>query len=224
AQKGSSEAARISRLVVPSQNTYSIILSDGTKVVLNANSELEFAETFSSANREVTLKGEGYFEVTKDPSKAFIVHANGVNVRVYGTKFNINGFEKENITTFLLEGSVSVSTDDSAPVRMKPMQVAKNNIVTKQQIVTNVTNADKYLSWMSNNFIFHATPVSEVVTMIENWYGIRFAELSKECRETLVSGGFSRSTKLGEMLIAIQNSINGKIYYENNQYHINLNQ
>ncbi|UZJ66049.1 FecR family protein [Sphingobacterium sp. KU25419] len=82
-------------LVVPKGGYYKLELSDGTKVWINAMSRLKFPESFGSGERKVQLEGEAYFEVSKDPDRPFIVQANGTDVKVLGTHFNVDAYNKK---------------------------------------------------------------------------------------------------------------------------------
>ena len=105
----SSKAATINQIVVPFGRRHSITLSDGTRVQLNSGSRLIFPAGFSGKNREVYLKGEGYFEVFKNPNQPFIVKTNVMDIKVLGTIFNISAYEDEqNAYAVLVEGKVAV--------------------------------------------------------------------------------------------------------------------
>ena len=82
-------------LTTPKGGKYEVLLSDGSRVWLNAASSLHYPALFSGGGRRVELTGEGYFEVKHDPSKPFIVNANGTEVQVLGTHFNINAYSDE---------------------------------------------------------------------------------------------------------------------------------
>ncbi len=95
------------KLTTARGSQYQLILADGSKVWLNAESSLRFPATFISSQREVELTGEAYFEVSKNKEKPFMVKVGGMQVEVLGTHFNVNGYTEENdIVTSLLEGSV----------------------------------------------------------------------------------------------------------------------
>ena len=99
------------KLTTPVGGEYSLVLSDGTKVFLNADSELKYPVEFSDGKRIVDLKGEAYFEVHKDSLRPFIVRMNGAEVTVLGTSFNVNNYgEDTEIYTTLVNGSVRVSS------------------------------------------------------------------------------------------------------------------
>ena len=99
------------KLTTPVGGEYSLVLSDGTKVFLNADSELKYPVEFSDGKRIVDLKGEAYFEVHKDSLRSFIVRMNGAEVTVLGTSFNVNTYGDDGqIYTTLVNGSVRVSS------------------------------------------------------------------------------------------------------------------
>src|SRR4030042_4196381 len=104
-----------------------VTLSDGTKVWLNAGSKLKYPMNFSEASREVNLEGEAYFDVVRMKDKLFIVKTSDINIKVYGTKFNVKSYPEENIIqTTLVEGSLSVeplwNREGKEPVYLKPNQ------------------------------------------------------------------------------------------------------
>ena len=96
-------------LTVPVGAEYNLVLSDGTKVYLNAGSELRFPVAFVGDVREVYLNGEGYFEVAKDSTKTFKVHAADMTAIVLGTSFNVKAYSDQgHAETTLEEGHVRV--------------------------------------------------------------------------------------------------------------------
>ncbi len=99
----------LNEITVPYGRKTAVVLADGTKVWLNAGSHFAFPQKFDEGKREVFLEGEGYFEVTKNKDQPFIVSTQNIDVKVFGTKFNISAYPSDNFCeTILLEGSVSV--------------------------------------------------------------------------------------------------------------------
>ena len=164
----------------PRGGQYQFVLPDGTKVFLNAESEISFPSTFNSNTRSVSLKGEGYFEVTKNPGKPFIVTVTGQQqVKVLGTRFNITAYPNESIKTTLAEGSVQLTGLSSnhpskviaknQPVILKPDQQAtllSTGFGVKQ------VRAKNQIAWKDGLFVFRQTPLSEALTQIARWYNI----------------------------------------------------
>lgn len=112
-------------ITVPKEGKYQLVLSDGTKVWLNAASSLRFPAAFTGKERKVELTGEGYFEAAKNKEMPFHVDASKVGITVLGTHFNVKAYgEGEDMETTLLEGSVRV-TNDNKEVLLKPGEQAK---------------------------------------------------------------------------------------------------
>lgn len=101
------------RIYVPFGETKDVKLSDGTKVKLNAGSTFTYPEVFSASSREVTLKGEGFFEVQKNPKRPFLVHTDKFIVKVLGTVFNVKAYATDKkVETTLLSGKILVELND----------------------------------------------------------------------------------------------------------------
>lgn len=156
-----------------------LTLSDGTRVWLNAESEIRYPVVFTAGQREVEMKGEAYFEVAKDAEKPFIVQSNGAAVQVTGTHFNVNAYTDEpalNVT--LLEGGVKVSKENNT-VLLKPgeqAQVAGNISVNAHPDVEQV------MAWKNGIFSFNGTDIYTAMRQISRWYDvdIRFNDDIKE--------------------------------------------
>jgi len=115
-------------IVVPLGAKSQVTLSDGTKVWLNAGSKLRYPVNFLKDTREVYLEGEAFFDVTKSHKRLFVVKTSKLNVKVYGTQFNVKSYPEENIIqTTLVRGSVAIETNDKSNKRtvfLKPNQSA----------------------------------------------------------------------------------------------------
>ncbi len=111
----------IHTLKIPRGMNQQLTLTDGTKVWLNAESTLEYPETFEGKpNREVYLKGEAYFEVTKDTEHPFRVKTDALETLVLGTSFNVRAYSKEDTQVTLVEGSVKVSDKHQGELHLQP--------------------------------------------------------------------------------------------------------
>ncbi len=151
----------------------SFLLEDGTEIWLNASSSLTIDKNYNNKERKVYLNGEAWFNVAKNKQKPFIVIADNITVKVYGTKFNISSYKWDNIIkTNLEEGRISLSTENSQPVFMNPGdEIAYNK---KEQSIAYKTNSDiKWSSWKFNILRFEDTPLPIAVRKIEVFYGIK---------------------------------------------------
>jgi ferric-dicitrate binding protein FerR (iron transport regulator) len=140
-------------------------------VWLNASSSLKYPTTFASSNRTVELKGEGYFEIAKDKTKAFIVRlSDGSEVKVFGTHFNIMAYENENTADVtLLEGSVEITNGKNVQ-KLTPGQQGK--ITSSKIILANSVDTDQVIGWKNGEFIFRDADIQSVMKQVARWYDV----------------------------------------------------
>jgi hypothetical protein len=164
-----SETPSQNLLVVPRGGQYKLVLPDGTKVWLNAESSLSYPTAFTGAERKVQLTGEGYFEVTKNKEQPFIVESSGNSIKVLGTQFNINSYGDENaFTATLVEGSVQISRGNISKM-MKPGEQAK---VEDDKIDVMQVDTKEAIAWKEGEFVFRDAPVTSVVRQVCRWYDL----------------------------------------------------
>ena len=159
----------------PRGGQYQVVLSDGSKVWLNAAASLRFPTSFTGNEREVELTGEGYFEVAHNAAKPFKVTVNGVEVQVLGTHFNINAYSDEaTINTTLLEGSVKVEKG-SASKTIRPgeqAQIENDDQSLNPKIKVQDIDVDAVVAWKNGRFIFHGNNIQSVMRQLARWYDI----------------------------------------------------
>ncbi|WP_293300406.1 FecR family protein [Pedobacter sp. UBA4863] len=162
-RKGTALANEVITLAIPKGKTYAIVLADGTSVKINSASVLKFPLVFSGKTREVELDGEAYLEVAKN-AKPFIVKTPEMDVKVLGTKFNVNTYPGNDAQTSLIEGSVAISNNDhTKEFLIKPGQAAvkrANNLIAIENFST-----DKVLSWLGGTYYFSNMPLREIVNI-----------------------------------------------------------
>ncbi|MBN8854588.1 MAG: hypothetical protein BGO55_21905 [Sphingobacteriales bacterium 50-39] len=164
-------------LTTPRGRRTSVLLSDGTRVWLNAASSIRYPTVFSGKNRTVEVSGEAYFEVAKGPAMPFIVRTMGsssrlpVEIQVLGTSFNITAYsDDDEISTTLTEGSVKV-INGAAAVLMAPGQqmVAKD----KGKLEPNPgVDVEKVVAWKDGYFLFHNDDLPTIMKQLSRWYDI----------------------------------------------------
>ena len=157
-------------LVTPLGGRLTIVLADGTKVWMNSGSTLVFPNVFSTSEREVTITGEAYFQVSKNEHQPFIVHTNKTQIKVLGTEFNINAYanEEENVTT-LIEGSIQLQTSNTTQRVFPGQQVIMNqdsDMTVKKADIETIT------AWKDNNFIFKNQNIKTIMKEISRWYDV----------------------------------------------------
>lgn len=148
------------------------LLPDGTRVCLNAASSLSFGRSFGRKWRDITLDGEGFFEVAGDASKPFRVHAGNVTVTVKGTVFNVRNYSDEpNITVSLLEGSVLLT----APADEALMKPGTSAVVSRSNGTIRIEQAASTVSdWTKGKIVFSDKTIPEILGYVERSYGVHF--------------------------------------------------
>lgn len=181
-------------LVVPAAHFFAVTLSDGTKVWVNANSELRFPSRFSGRERRVELKGEAYFEVAQQ-EKPFLVKSRGMETRVLGTHFNVNAYNQTPSTT-LLEGRVAVRYGP----QQKELIPGQKAMITVDGIQIDPANVRKAVAWKDNIFQFKGDNIVEIAQQLKNWYNLEVSLLEDVSLTKTYSGEISRDVKLSEVL------------------------
>lgn len=162
--------AKYNTISTPRGGQYQLLLADGTKIWLNANSSLTFPTAFPGATRKVKLTGEAYFEVAKDKSKAFFVETAQTQVRVLGTHFNIMAYADESSQqTTLLEGAVELSKGIEKSV-LKPGQQARTTDSSGQISLRDLENATEAIAWKNGYFQFEKSDLHSLMRQISRWY------------------------------------------------------
>ena len=191
------------RLITPKGGEYTIMLADGTKVWVNAATEIRYPVKFAGKERRVRLEGEAYFEVTKDTTRPFIVEANGMEVKVYGTQFNVNTRRDDQIQTTLVEGSVSVKPKGLAEVMLKPNQQAVFNKLAGRVTVRDV-DVLSYVAWQRGNYYFENKSIGEILDELSLWYDIQVFFMNNEVRNEWFSGYLPRYEEINGLLSLIE--------------------
>ena len=183
----------------PAATTTLVTLSDGTRVMLNANSTLEYPASFDDAEvREVRLKGEAHFEVTKNPHRPFVVKAGEMQTQVLGTIFDVKAYRKDAPKVTLMQGKVKVSNADTE-VEMRPGQTA-----TLQADKIVVSKASSSASdWLEGDFDMDQVTLAEAMSDIGAWYNKTVVFQSQANMGKLIHFRFSRRASLQEIITAL---------------------
>lgn len=147
-------------------------LSDGTIGWLNSNSSVKYNGSFS-ADRQVTLKGEAFFDVAKDEKRPFVVNTEEIVVTALGTRFNIASYEDEkNVEVVLEEGKLIFSDKEmNKSYTMKPNDLVKYD-KTHKDFSTEVVEPNKYVSWTEGKLVFRNDPVDVIARRLARWYNV----------------------------------------------------
>ncbi len=195
-------------LETPPGSEYSLILSDGSEIMLNAGSRLKYPVVFLGETREVELEGEAYFKVAASKTSQFIVRTSNMLVKAYGTVFNVSAYQDQHIKqTTLVEGSVGISLEnnhDPSEIRIVPGQQFSYDREIKRPEVKEV-NIEQFIAWTKGMFVFENAPVENILTSMARWYDFGFEfenEDLKDQRFTLSLDRYENAEKILEMISA----------------------
>lgn len=204
------KAILYTKIEVPRGQRIYMTLPDGTQAWLSPRSVIKIPNEFSKDERSVELDGEGFFSVTKDVARPFVVKTEHYNIKVLGTKFNVFAYsESDRFETNLVEGRVQVSNtihpDESVTLNPNEMVMLSNNRLVKS--IASFNN-EEYLE--SGIFYFSNKKFSEILDYLTLWYNVKF-EIKNSARiDQYVSGKFRQSDDIERILKALQG-----VYYFN---------
>jgi len=178
-------------------------LADGTKVWLNSGSQLQFPNCFSGDKREVMLKGEAFFEVTKNEKQPFRVNANELKVEVLGTSFNVVSFDDDNQSeVVLVTGKVALSYENGQIKKeYGTMHCGQRAIYEKgkQKVFTEEVDIDKYIAWRDGSLIFRDDAMEDVVKRLSRWFNVEITINDPEIKNYIYKATF-RNENLTQVL------------------------
>lgn len=180
-------------------DTYKVLLPDGSAVWLNSSSSLHFPTRFTGQTREVTLDGEGYFEIVDNPKQPFIVHTTKEDVHVLGTHFDVSAYSDDEYTvTSLLGGSIKITAGQDQRLLKTPAQVLlEQNAGLK---LVDQPNLEAAVAWKNNVFYFESIPLSSVMRQLSRWYSIDYEFQQGFSADNRFSAYITKSTPLSAVL------------------------
>lgn len=188
-------------LHVPRGSEYFVTLSDGTKIWMNAESELTYPRVFDGKKRVVQLLGEAYFEVSKDKQTPFVVETPTEKVEVLGTHFNVNAYPSEqNSSVALIEGKVQVSVDGQPGTVLYPGQ---QSIVRGNRQEIEEVNVEECVAWKNGEFMFNKESLVSAMREIGRWYDLEI-EVDPALHDINLWGSLPRNENFGQVLKLIQ--------------------
>ena len=156
-------------VTIPQGKEFQIVFADGTRVWLHAESRLVYPSRFTGSERRVYLKGEAYFDVTKDPDHPFVIFTDQMQARVLGTELNVSCYPGQQGHVALITGKVQVSDGDKQIVNLRPGQ---GTTLTSTGFETAEENMEPYLNWRKGYIYFDEASLVDVVTELGRWYNI----------------------------------------------------
>jgi transmembrane sensor len=224
-QAGATESVRsLSEISTRNGSKTTLLLPDGTKVWLNAGSRLSYDSSFGRQRREVSLTGEGYFDVVHNKDKPFIIHASKINIKVLGTEFDIKSYPSDKTTeASLIRGSIEVTFNDQPTKKVilkpnekivvdnfkfenhlaetadKPQNPASVTGISKDVAVKALTYEHKTgdvieTSWVENKLVFQDESFEEIARKLERWYGVTIRFGNERLKADHLTGSFTNET------------------------------
>ena len=190
---------------IPVGGFYQLALSDGSKVWLNSMTELRFPVAFTGEERKVYLTGEAYFEVAPDSKHPFIVVTEeGMEVKVYGTEFNMSTYQHGVVQTVLVSGKVGIRVNATGKeVMLAPKQMAEYSEKTG---MVRVEEADpyRYIAWKDGEFVFERETIEEIMERLGRWYDVKVFYENESLKQKRFTGVISRYENIEQVLRLIE--------------------
>lgn len=188
------------KIAVPEGSRSSIVLPDGSSVILNAGSELVYSHDFGIFNREVSLTGEGYFKVTKDKQKPFSVVSGDMKVEVTGTTFNVSAYVDEDyVIVSLIEGKVHLRGQGDTYLELLPNEQARFN-KHSGSMVKHTANVKASTDWLDGGMSFDNVPFTSIAHRLEHKFNIKILINSTKLRNEYYTGSFSVDQSVYDIL------------------------
>ncbi len=206
-----SSAVLFNEIKTPAGQQFTIFLSDGTKVSLNAGSSLKFPTAFNTSERKVTLSGEAYFEVAKNKNKPFKVSTLNQEIEVLGTHFNVNAYNNEALNkTTLVEGSVKVKAKNAAHFAiLKPGQQAA---LQTGSLVISQADVEAALAWKFGYFKFNNEDLESIMRKLERWYDVEVVYETEKNPNLAFDGRISQTKSISSILRIIEET--GNVHFK----------
>jgi transmembrane sensor len=190
-------------LTTPHGNKFTIVLSDGTKVFMNAGSTLQYPEVFNSSERLVKLTGEAYFEVVHNSKSPFRVQVKNQIIEDIGTSFNVSAYNDEPVAIVtLVEGSVKVKNNENEVVLIPGQKALTSD--ESRTISVKPANFESELAWRNDLFHFEDVQLSVVLRQIARWYNLEI-EYEGTIPTKMINGEIYRNMNGSQILIILKN-------------------
>ncbi|MBB4042589.1 ferric-dicitrate binding protein FerR (iron transport regulator) [Bacteroides reticulotermitis] len=188
---------------------YRIVLEDGTKVHLNAASQLRYPVVFTNKERVVHLQGEAYFEVAPDKARPFYVVTDHMKIRQYGTAFNVNAYPGSSTEVVLVRGSIGVTVGDKERT-LAPGQLAKIHAGSKLLSIKEV-DTESYVAWNEGRFFFDNQSLRDIANVLSRWYNIEIQFARGDIQYLHFTGSLDRYDTIEPIIQAISRAANVKV-------------
>lgn len=216
---------RMEKRTNPSGQKSVLLLSDGTKVWLNAASRITYPSSFDGrSTRDVHLEGEAFFDVARDENKVFIVHTSSIKIKVLGTSFNVKSYaEEKTIETTLIHGSVRIEQSNVNGVRIGVVELKPNQraVFNKESGLINIKQvvADNNISWKQEKLVFDEESIDNVILQMERWFNVKIHVQNRGKLDCKLTASIEKES-LEDVLKLLETSHKIKYRMEGNEVYI----
>lgn len=198
-------------LIVPRGGEFSLVLSDGTRVWMNADSELKYPVQFAADCREVYLRGEAFFDVVSDSIIPFVVCTDeDISVKAYGTKFLVNTYQKNIVETVLVDGKVGIKRKgENQEFFLQPSERGLYTLESGEMEINRV-DTSLYTAWIYGNYIFRNETLESIMNKLSRWYDIDVFYVHEELKNIRLSGDMKRYVEIDDFLFFFEQITNAQ--------------
>ncbi|NEW81008.1 MAG: FecR family protein [Mariniphaga sp.] len=188
-------------VTAPFGQSVELSMSDSTKVWLNSGTKLRYPSNFSSNKRVVELNGEAFFEVTSDKKHPFIIKTTSLDVKVTGTRFNVDAYsenDKANIT--LVEGKVAIQNKNGSMITELNPNMNAEFIKSTNKLKLKKVNVEFYTSWTTGTIVFQKESLEEIAKKLEKWYNVKIVFDQVDIKDIAFSGSILKNKPIDQIL------------------------
>lgn len=216
-QQVASVAPIIRQIVVGRNDTMHVTLPDGSRVIANSRTQLSYPTVFRGHTRDVSIKGEGYFEVVHNAQRPFIIHTDHFNVKVLGTKFSVDNYDNRSAGVTLLEGLVEVETRNNDRVRIRPNE--RLNISGEQFVSREQVSPTDYFAHLQGILNLNGNELGDVASRLTNYFGQKIV-VDRSLQHQRLYGKLIIRDSISTVLSNLATIADARMQINDNQIHL----
>ena len=207
----------IRQIVVGRNDTMHVTLPDGSRVIANSRTQLSYPTVFLGHTRDVSIKGEGYFEVVHNAQRPFIIHTDHFNVKVLGTKFSVDNYDNRSAGVTLLEGLVEVETRNNDRVRIHPNE--RLNISGEQFVSREQVSPTDYFAHLQGILNLNGNELGDVASRLTNYFGQKIV-VDRSLQHQRLYGKLIIRDSISTVLSNLATIADARMQINDNQIHL----
>ena len=207
----------IRQIVVGRNDTMHVTLPDGSRVIANSRTQLSYPTVFRGHTRDVSIKGEGYFEVVHNAQRPFIIHTDHFNVKVLGTKFSVDNYDNHSAGVTLLEGLVEVETRNNDRVRIHPNE--RLNISGEQFVSREQVSPTDYFAHLQGILNLNGNELGDVASRLTNYFGQKIV-VDRSLQHQRLYGKLIIRDSISTVLSNLATIADARMHINDNQIHL----